>query len=134
MRKILTAALAAFILSACASLTEGNTDAKLITQYAVIKVAQGDPEKAARIEEIATEVKRYASGEAFLTVDLLIAAIRDQVRFDRLDAADTLLVNALLDKLRAELVDRFGEEPLPEDLQLAVDVVSGWVIQASRMI
>ena len=126
---ILMAALA--ILTGCATLTDENSSARLTTYYATLKVIDGDPDKAARVQFIATEVQRYASGEEYLTVDLLIAAIKDQVRWDKLDAADELLVHALIDELRAALVRRFGEDVLPEDLRLAASTVATWVITAA---
>jgi hypothetical protein len=130
----LMAALAAFSLSACAVLTEGNADAKLIVQYSVIKVAENDKAKAARIAEIATEVKKYSGGETLITVELLVEAIRNEIRWDELDAADALLVNALLERLRSELVERLGDGVLPEDLRLAVDVLAGWIIEATLLV
>ncbi len=135
MRKLIMAtAVAVFVLAGCAWLSEGNTDVKLVTQYAVLKVAENDPAKAQRIEEIALEVQRYATGEALLTVDALIVAIRAEIRWDRLDAADALLVNALLDRLRTELVERLGADVLPEDLRLAVDVLCEWIVEAARLV
>lgn len=134
MRMFLMAALAAFSLSACAVLTEGNADAKLIVQYSVIKVAENDKAKAARIAEIATEVKKYSGGETLITVELLVEAIRNEIRWDELDAADALLVNALLERLRSELVERLGDGVLPEDLRLAVDVLAGWIIEATLLV
>lgn len=128
----IAALMAAFaILTGCATLTDENSSAKLTTYYATLKVIDGDADKAARVRFIATEVQRYASGEEFLTVDLLVTAIKDQVRWDKLDAADELLVHALIDELRAALVRRFGADVLPEDLRLAVDTVATWVITAS---
>ena len=134
--KKLQAALAAVLLClcGCAALTEGNTDAKLITQYAVLKVSEGDPAKADRIEEIALEVQRYAQDATAITVDALIVAIRAEVRWSELDAADTLLINALLERLRTELIEYLGPEQLPEDVRLAATTVAEWVIEASRLI
>lgn len=137
MKKLFQAAAIAAVLSllgACAALQEGNADAKLITQYAVIKVAENDPAKADRIEQIALEVQKYAGDEVQLTVDALIVAIRAQIHWDQLGTGDTLLVNALLDRLRTELTARLGPDVLPEDLRLAVDTVTAWVIEACELV
>lgn len=122
------------LLFGCASLTENNTDARLLTMYATIKIADGDQARAEVIEEVASDVQRYASSERHLTVDLLVGAIRDRVPWSDLDAADELLIHELLDRLRVELTDRLGADVLPEDLRLAADVVAGWVIQAAGRI
>lgn len=127
-------AAALAVLCACSFLQEGNRDAKLVTQYAVLKVAENDPAKARRIEEIALDVQRYANDAANLTVDSLIVAIRAQIRWDLLDMADTLLVNALLERLRDELIAYLGPETLPEDVQLAATTVATWVIEAAQLV
>ena len=135
MRKFLLAALVGgFFVSGCAALQEGNADAKLVTQYATLKVADGDPAKAARIAEIASEVRRYVTDAEALTVDALIVAIRAEVNWSSLDAADTLLVNALLERLRVELIEYLGPEQIPEDLRLAATTVADWVIEATAFV
>lgn len=131
----IAAAMAAFvIITGCATLTEGNASSKLVAQYAVIKVAQNDPAKAARIAEIAAQVKLYISDEESPTVDALVIAIRSQIEWSKLDPADTLLVNALLERLRTELTEYLGPDTLPEDLRLAATTVADWVIEASLLI
>lgn len=120
-------------LSACSTLNEHENTARLTTQYATIKVIDGDVGRAERVEDIASDVRAYASSEAHLTVDLLIGAIRDRIDWGDLDAADTLLLTTLIDELRAELMRRLGPGVLPEDLRLAADTVAEWVIAAARM-
>ena len=132
MKQLMTAALVS-LLAGCSFLTTHSATAKIATQYATIKVIDGDPGKAARVASIATEVRRYASGEPHLTVDRLIQAVRDRIDWASLDAADTLLVTALLDHLRAELTARLGPDILPGDLRLAADKVASWVAAAARM-
>ena len=133
MKQLMTAALAVSLLAGCSFLAQHSATAKIATQYATIKVIDGDPGKAARVASIATEVRRYASGEPHLTVDRLIQAVRDRIDWASLDAADTLLVTALLDHLRAELTARLGPDILPGDLRLAVDKVASWVAAAARL-
>lgn len=134
MRKIVLLFLAMVSMtSACAFLSEHKATAKLATQYATIKVIDGDRAKAQRVREIAKEVKEYANTKAQLTVDRLIDEVKAQINWEDLDAADTLLVNALIDELSQQLTERLGSESLPKDLRLAVDTVIDWVISAAQL-
>lgn len=120
--------LATAALSGCASLPE-NADAKLVTQYAAIKICD-TAERAARCAAIADEVRRYVNDTPYPTVALLMGAIEAEIDWTKLDPADTLLARSLLDRLEQELVSRLGAEVLPEDLRLATETVSRWIQEA----
>lgn len=121
------------LLSGCALIKEGNSDARLIVQYSTLKVCD-TPARAQRCSEIATEVQRYANDAEQLTVAALMLAIEEQVDWTALDAADALLVRTLTDRLRSELEERLGADVLPEDLRLAATTVADWVIEASALV
>ena len=133
MRKIVLLFLATVSMSACSFLGEHKATAKLATQYATIKIIDGDRAKAQRVWEIAKEVKKYANTKPQLTVDRLIDEVKAQINWGDLDAADTLLVNALIDELSQQLTNRLGSQSLPKDLRLAVDTVVDWVISAAHL-
>jgi hypothetical protein len=126
------ACAALFALPACNS-TATTPAAKLVVQYAVLKVADKNPQKAAKVADIAKEVRALAGSEGFNTVDLLVAAIRAKVDFSKLDAADTLLANALIDTVSAELKSRVGSEPLADGALLKVNEVAAWIIDAAAL-
>lgn len=132
--KNLLLALTCLALSACSFVDEREDTARLAVMYATIKVIDEDADRADRVIEITREVKGYASGEASLTVEGLIAEVRDQIRWDRLDAADELLVQALLIELRDRLKERFDGDYIPQDLAITVDKVADWVISAAAMV
>lgn len=132
MRNLFLLLLAAALLG-CASIADNNADTRLIVQYSTLKVCDTQ-ERAARCAEIAAEVARYANDTAQLTVSALMFAIEDQIDWTSLDAADALLVRTLTARLRAELVERLGEDVLPEDLRLAATTVADWVIEASALV
>ena len=134
MRKIFLLFLAtASMTGACSFFSEHRATAKLATQYATIKIIDGDRAKAQRVRKIAKEAKKYANTKPQLTVDRLIDEVKAQINWGYLDAADTLLVNALIDELSLRLTERLGSEPLPKDLRLAVDTVVDWVISAANL-
>lgn len=125
--------LAAGLLVGCATLAEGDAGTELVVKYAALKTCD-TPERATRCIEIATEVKRYANDTEYLTVSALMAAITDEIDWQGLDPADTLLVQALLDRLQTGLIDYLGPDHLPEDLQLATATVADWVVAAASLI
>lgn len=136
MRRLFLA-LCAVVLAGCGAMgavSDSDGSSRLIAQYATIKVIDGDFGKRDRVIEVATEVKRFASSEDSLTVDALMVAIRSQVDFGKLDAADTLLINGLLTRLQDELAAHLGVGALPSDVRLAATTVADWVIEAAGLV
>lgn len=124
----------ALTLSACGMIQERPDSARGITLYATIKATKYDPARAEKIERIATNVREYATGNKMLTIEILVEAIRQEAGYDNMLPEDKILTDLLLAELRSGLEGRFGADVLPEDLQLAVDTVADWIIQAARMI
>jgi hypothetical protein len=123
---------ALFSFSGCET-TSGQQKivAKLAVQYAVLKVVDRHPEKAARIVEIAKEVKALAGADGANTVDLLVVLIKSKVNFSKLDAADTLLANALIETIGEQLRERVGSGTLGTDKLPIVAEVATWVIEGA---
>lgn len=128
----------ALLFSGCATTAGQSSDqtkllAKVAVSYAVIKVADKHPEKAAKILAISHEVRAIAGGESFNTVDLLMAFVRANVDFSKLDPADRMLAGILLDTIGAQLKDRVGSGVLTPDKLLIVGEVAGWIEDAARL-
>lgn len=131
---LLAAVLAVtFSIGGCALVAENESTARITTTYATLKVIDDDADKAARVIEIATEVKTFASDDPEATVDALIVATRALIRWDRLDRADAILVDTLLLELARELKERLGAGVLPEAARLTVVMVADWVISAAAL-
>ncbi len=129
-------AVALLALSGCSSIPadQQKTVAKLAVQYAVLKVADKNPVKAARVAAIAKEVQAIAGGEGANTVDLLLAIARTKVATLKLDAADQVLASALIDMVGQELKARLGTGVLTSDKLLIVGEVAGWIVEASALV
>lgn len=126
------ACAALFVLPGCET-TSGQQKivAKLAVQYAVLKVTDNHPEKAARIVSIAKEVQALAGSDGANTVDLLMSVIKAKVDYSKLDAADTLLANALIDTIGEQLKERVGAGTLSSDKLPIVAEVAKWVIEGA---
>lgn len=129
---ILALVIGLVAFSGCASTTgQQNIAAKFAVQYAVLKVSENSPAKAARIVAIAKEVKAIAGQDGADTVDLLMVIIRSKVDFSKLDAADTLLANALIETIGEQLKERLGSGKLPIEKLPAVAQLADWVIETA---
>lgn len=135
MKRLLPAILAAVIMTGCGS-TSQLAESDLVQGYGIMKLTEqavkGDAEKAARVQALALEIQKRATDEQFDSVDLLIEAVKQQIPFERLSAADTFFATEVLRLWREDLVNRYGGGVLPEDLRLSVKKVTGWVVLAAQ--
>ncbi len=128
------------MLSGCNTFTDGNARndiaAELTIKYATMKVIErsGDPAaKAARIADIAAQAKTLVDGGAVAFVPELEIIVRQKIPWSELDAADTLLADALLTTLRTELMSRVDGGTLDDKTRLAVTKVLDSVVEATRL-
>ena len=120
-------------IASCAFIEERPETVRLIVQAATLKVIDGDPDKAARVVEIASDVRRISSATPELTVSALITTVRGLIKWGDLEAEQVLLVEALLLELQYRLEDRLGPEPLPEQLRLTVNQITTWIIDTASI-
>ncbi len=135
MRKTIVL-LAALAVSAggCAFIEDNENSARLVATYATLKVIDGDSERADRVEAIALEVSALAGDNPEATVDTLILRARALIDWPSLDAADQLLVNALLLELSVRLKEVLGDGVIPERARVTVQTVAGWIIAAAQQV
>lgn len=139
VRLLICAAVLA--LSGCSAMQEfldqnGGT-AELGVTYATLKYIEKAGEedaqiaRAVRVRLVAEDVKEAARGDA-VTVEALKAYVMGKLPSD-LSPADRFLADALVSALVLELQDRIGEgaPDLDDDDLLALDLVLGWVINAT---
>lgn len=135
MKTIILFLVASLFLVGCSSTGDRrNPIASIAVQYAVAKVVDKNTEKAQRVLAIVSETRKLIAGEQASTVAMLEQIVRDQIEWSKLDAADAVLVNALIDEVRFQLEDRLGDSELVGDKVLVVDEVLGWVERAAGML
>jgi hypothetical protein len=128
-------AIAMMFTTGCAMLpSTESTTARLAVQYGTLKYIGDDVEKAARVRDVVTDAQNILDIGTSVTVIALDAAIRDRISWDRLDLADTLLLNVLLDELRIEMESRIGAGQLNEDDRVRVSAVFGWINSAAGLV
>lgn len=136
-RLTISAALGCMLVAICISLSAcKQNSAELLVSYATMKViergssAADQVERAEKIREIATDAKALLSGET-VTVDLLEAAVREQVDKLALQPADRFLADALIHQVATDLQQRVGAGVLDADKRYKVSAVLDWVIRAT---
>jgi len=110
--------------------------ARITVQYATMKVIEkGDTpaaqqQRAARIHQIASDAEGLLKGVT-VTVNLLEAAVREQVGKLNLSPSDGFLVDALISQVVSDLQQKVGTAALNEDQRFKVAKVLDWVISGA---
>lgn len=138
---LFAALVAVFLcLAGCATLTDGDRRndlaAELAIKYATLKVIDNDSdpsERAGRIISIAEKTQSLVDRGLVSLIPEIEQVVKDQIDWGKLDAADTLLVDALLTAVRVELDSRVQGGALSGETALAVSRVLDSVIAAARL-
>lgn len=129
-----------FSVTGCQSLAQGDQRSELIAEVA-IKVATAkvisradDPGgKAQRIIDIATQAKQLAEGGTLALVDDLHDEVNQRIDWAALDEGDTLLVQALISGVRAELKVRVDDNLIEGDALIVLQLVLDNIIDAATV-
>lgn len=127
--------VAIFALTGCGTtLTSPNVHliAKASIQLGVLEYADRNPEKAAKIAEVAGAIRAIAGGEGYNTVDLLIAAVKAKANIANLPPERQVLANLLIELIAEPLRQKVGNAQLSSGNLLVVSEVLGWVEDAAR--
>lgn len=136
MKKLILALVLSTFLVGCTTLqnVSDNSSARLTVQYATLKYVDEDTEKAERITEIVTTVKTNLTESTEYTIKEAVVQIRDRIDFPKLDVADQLLLDALLNELEAELVRRFGTGVVDSEAKESLVTVADWILDALKFV
>ncbi|MFL0802434.1 MAG: hypothetical protein K6L81_01865 [Agarilytica sp.] len=133
--KYLLLCLVVMASAACSTLNKLDSTSQLVVQYATVKFIHNteDPEdsteRAERIIEIATEGQRLFS-ERTLPISGIERLIRGQIDWHKLDAADAVLVNALISQVVEDIESKVD---MNNDVYLSGGVVMDWIVSGARM-
>ena len=118
----------------CATLSPSPQDAKLLTMYATIKLANasGYPfDRAQRLISIA-EMGRKLLDVNRLPLSQVEELIRKEINWDKLSPEDQLLGEALINRIKSN----YTEDPLIDvsETRATASQVLGWVIDGASLI
>lgn len=132
MKYFIVILLALTALSGCALLESQPATAQLTTQYATLKVIDGDPERADKILSLVAEARQYVDDADNVAIGVLDEAIRSRIRWERLDPADRLLIDAVLQRARERLEFEIGAGVLDAEQRVQLTTFLGWIEDAAR--
>ena len=137
MRNIILAALVAACtaMTGCANLGNGKIDpspttqalVKATIQYAVLRAVGGDPSRAIRIAEIASQAIQFAQADDVTTANALEGVVREYIGYADLTPENQLLADTLISVIRAEIEARIGDKTLDGKTLVQVVAVLTWV-------
>lgn len=143
IRMILTAVLAAFLVTGCEALrTVAETGAehaevsRLAVKAGTLKYIEAEDDRSARASEVQAFIERArerVDAEAESTVDALADRVRDEVRWDELEMSEQLLVDELITAITETLREKMGEGPLTEEDRLRIKAVLDWAHEAAGL-
>lgn len=129
MKTIIVIALALFI-SGCSMLEKRPATTMLLGQYTALKYIGEDAGKAQRVIETSNDIKKGLIGT--VTVVSLEAMVRSQIKWDKIDYADQLVIEAILVEARGVIATKIGDGVLkPEDL-VRIDHFFDQIIETSE--
>jgi hypothetical protein len=108
MKKFLLAIL--ILLMSCSTQTSPSQEVilHLIVRQATIRVIDGKPDRAVRVQKIIQEARMVVEGEKEITVALAVEALRQAIDAEKLTPADQLLIEDLLKLVQVEIEDKIG--------------------------
>lgn len=138
LHTLLIIALVTLIAAACASIQQQDPLARaaviVATDRVIDRADEGErAERAERIETIAGNLAEDVAQAPEATLDHVEQAARDAIPWHRLTASERVLVDALVETIRAELEQRVGEGLLDGKQRVAVATVLEWVAEGAAL-
>jgi len=121
------------MVAGCALLAERDARLELATQYATLKVIAETDVTAEQVLERVGAVRLIVETDAQVTVHNLAQQVRQSISWDRLDAADQLLLNAVLMDAELRLAEIVGDGLLDDQGKVAVGVLLDWIAEAAAI-
>lgn len=131
---VLSLCLAIALVTGCSLLQDRDARLQLAVQYATLKTI--DRSASSSAEDVLDGVARaraVVDRDEAVTIGLLADQVRATIRWERLDVADRLLLDAVLQEAEAELARRIGEGMLKPEDRVAVLTLLDWIAAAAAM-
>lgn len=132
------AAILALLIAGCASVTrfveESPTTARLAVQYATLKVIENSSDiSASDVIRNVDRARALITNAGSITLAALSAEVRKGIRWDRLDTADALLLDAVLTEAEAQLWQRIGDGEMSAEAKTTISTLLDWIEQSAQL-
>lgn len=112
--------------------SENETIAKPVVQYATLKVINNDSSRALEVKARVSSLRTITDNltEA-VPVHFLADKLRDEIDFDSLAAEDQILVNSLIDETQRRIQNEIQVDTLDPESIVVVNTALDWVDEAA---
>lgn len=121
------------LLGGCGTIEEGDPAAKTAIQFATLKFIDEDSERANEVIRTVQRVQGLVDEQTTTSLDNLAEQARAEIDWSELDTAEQLLVNNLIDVIKAKLEEEVGERNLDPNDVVVIRNVLDWVTEAAVM-
>lgn len=127
------------LIAACSAVDKAAEHAdvsRLAVKAGTLKYIEAEDDRSQRANDVQAFIERarqHVDGEAESTVDALADRVREEVRWDRLELSEQLLVDELIASIEAKLKERIGDGPLSEEDRLRIEAVLDWAYDAAGL-
>lgn len=129
----LVAVFLAVSLVGCVTMDrESNLRSQLAVGYATDKIIKESPERALRVLEQVEKARALVTNPEPVSIAALDQAVKESIDWRKLDAADRVLVSAILIEARERLEYEIGAGVLDADQRVKVMAVLDWIDQSAR--
>lgn len=133
MKRINFVFLIFLVMAGCATLTNQDARLELATQYATLKVIAETDVTAEQVRELVQAVRQIIEADTQVAVHHLAQQVRQSINWDKLDAADQLLLNAVLMEIELRLIEVVGDGLLDDQGKVAVGTLLDWIDEAAAI-
>lgn len=131
--KRLLIALIALTLSACATLADSNTTARVAVQYATLKVIEESKSiSAADVLEKTSQVRSLIKADFEVSPTNLFAEVVAGIDLSGLSASDQLLVSVLLQQIEYRVTE-IERDPDISGRLVSINILLDWIEQAALL-
>jgi hypothetical protein len=134
MRRITFVFLVFLVAVGCATLAEQDARLELATKYATLKVIEETDVTAEQVRERVEAIRLIVEADTQVAVHNLAQQVRQSINWDKLDAADQLLLDAVLMEAELRLVEVVGDGLLDDQGKVAVGVLLDWIEEAAAIV
>lgn len=134
MRRITFVFLVFLVAAGCATLAEQDARLELATKYATLKVIDETDVTAEQVRERVEAIRLIVEADTQVAVSHLAQQVRQSINWDEMDAADQLLLDAVLMEAELRLVEVVGDGLLDDQGKVAVGTLLDWIDEAAAIV
>lgn len=113
-------------------ISENETVAKPVVQYATLKVIDEDSDRALEVKARVASLKKTTDNlDTSVPIQFLADKLRDEIDFDGMAVEDQILVNTLINEAQRRIQNEIQADTLDPESVVVVNRVLDWIDEAA---